>query len=80
MMANPISPTPVRVNDVLHNWRVLGITDQYNGPHQLILCQCLCAAKTIRHVQINNLRSGHTKSCGCDRYARMRPRRYRIIA
>lgn len=28
-------------------------------------CQCSCENKTICYISANNLRSGHTKSCGC---------------
>lgn len=38
------------------------IQDKTNGKI-LWLCQCDCGNTTI--VQINNLKSGHTKSCGC---------------
>jgi len=30
-------------------------------------CECDCAAKTHIIVLGNNLRRGHTQSCGCDR-------------
>ena len=39
-------------------------TDQHNGPHRLYLCTCKCDGKVVL-VQGNNLRSGHTQSCGC---------------
>lgn len=32
---------------------------------RLVKAQCSCEAKTIRYVQLGNLRSGCTTSCGC---------------
>lgn len=33
--------------------------------HGDLLCECVCDCGTHKIVQLGNLRSGHTKSCGC---------------
>jgi hypothetical protein len=52
------------VNRRFGRLKCLAATIQYKGPHQLYLCACKCDGKLVL-VQGNNLRSGHTTSCGC---------------
>jgi hypothetical protein len=36
---------------------------EHKNKCQMVLCRCECGNK--KEIQLNNLRSGHTKSCGC---------------
>lgn len=38
---------------------------EYAGKTKAVLWKCLCECGREKIVQANNLRSGHTKSCGC---------------
>lgn len=46
-----------------NNWHVLEEVGKDKRGSYLYLCECLCGNKRI--VNGSNLRSGHTKSCGC---------------
>lgn len=51
--------SPLSNGDTIHNWIVL----EKLIPGGLVKCQCKCG--TIRDLQLGNLLSDRTKSCGC---------------
>lgn len=60
------------VGDVFGSWTVirdLGLQPVGTGRKQVVLCRCECGNK--RKVQVNNLRSGGTRGCGCRRIERI---------
>lgn len=56
----------IAAGDTIGLWTVIETNTKRYGPGRYAhLCQCECG--TIRNVLTGNLRSGGSKSCGCDR-------------
>ncbi len=46
-------------------WTVIGHAESNKHGHPRWLCRCSCPLATIRAVMGRDLRSGHSRSCGC---------------
>ena len=54
---------PIKVGNKYHYWTVVKLDN--DNPPKKALCKCVCG--TTRWVNINNIFTGHSKSCGCQR-------------
>ena len=54
----------VNIGDSFNRYIVIG--EPYRvGSRWYVKCQCSCENHTIKDVRLDNLISGHIKSCGC---------------
>lgn len=47
-----------------NNWKVISIAPSVNHK-KYWLCECQCQSKIRKIIQDYDLKSGHSKSCGC---------------
>lgn len=52
--------------EIVHNWIVLERDYTKSGKGAYWICQCQCDKRTIKSISGINLRSGSSKSCGCE--------------
>lgn len=55
----------VTVGDTFERWTVVSNVYIMKHGHRHYLCQCACNNKTERYVDVYNLKSGKSVSCGC---------------
>lgn len=56
----------------INNWYVIERAPNRSGGRSYWKCKCLLCNKTIKEVSGHNLRSGESKSCGCQKMEKMR--------